>query len=106
MFLRLYNLVIKEFLAALRDPKARALLMGPPIIQILVFSYAITQEVKNVNIAVYNQDVGKEGYVLLQRFEHSPTFKRVLKLSHREEIDPMIDNKNSSSEINKRINDP
>ena len=92
MFIRLFNLIIKEFLAAVRDPKARALLVGPPIVQIFVFSYAITQEVKNVNLAVHNQDVGKEGYVLMQRFEHSPTFKKVLKLSHREEIDPLLDN--------------
>jgi len=92
MGLRLFNLIVKEFLAALRDPKARALLIGPPILQIFVFSYAITQEVKNVTLAVYNQDVGKEGYVLVQRFQQSPTFAKILHLSHREEINPIIDN--------------
>ena len=90
--LRLFNLIVKEFLAALRDPKARALLIGPPIAQIFIFSFAITQEVKNVTLAVYNQDVGKEGTVLIQRFQHSPTFTKILHLSHREEINPTIDN--------------
>ncbi len=92
MFLRLFNLIVKEFLAALRDPKARALLIGPPILQIFIFSYAITQEVKNVTLAVYNQDLGKEGYVLTQRFAHSPTFTKIVTLSHRAEINPVIDN--------------
>ena len=92
MYVRLLNLIVKEFLAALRDPKARTLLIGPPIIQIVIFSYAITQEVKNVTLAVYNQDVGKEGYVLLERFQHSPTFTKILHLLRREEIDPIIDN--------------
>ena len=92
MNLRLVNLIIKEFLAALRDPKSRTLLVGPPILQILIFSYAITQEVKNITLAVYNQDVGKEGYVLVERFQHSPTFTKILHLTRRGEINPIIDN--------------
>ena len=67
------------------------LLIGPPIMQILIFSYAITQEVKNVTLAVYNQDVGTEGFSLTQRFEHSPTFTRIIPLTHQEAIDPIID---------------
>ena len=91
MFIRLFNLIVKEFLAALRDPKARGLLLGPPIMQIFIFSYAITQEVKNVPLAVYNQDVGAEGYTLVQRFAHSPTFTRIVTLTHRGQIDHAID---------------
>ena len=91
MLIRLFNLIVKEFLASLRDPKARTLLVGPPILQIFIFSYAITQEVKNVTLAVYNQDVGEEGFSLTQRFEHSPTFTRMIRLTHREEINPVID---------------
>ena len=92
MLLRLVTLIIKEFLASLRDPKARMLLIGPPILQIFIFSYAITQEVKNIPLAVYNQDVGKEGYALIQRFVHSPLFTRIQILSQRNEIFPLIDN--------------
>jgi len=92
MFIRLFNLIVKEFLASLRDPKTRAILIGPPIMQIFIFSYAITQEVKNVSLAVYNQDVGLEGDMLIQRFRHSPTFTKIVTLSHRGEINPLIDN--------------
>ena len=91
MSIRLFNLIVKEFLALLRDPKARTLLIGPPIIQIFLFSYAITQEVKNVDLAIFNQDVGEEGFALTQRFEHSPTFARIIRLSHQAEINPIID---------------
>ena len=91
MFIRLFNLIVKEFLASLRDPKARTLLIGPPVIQIFIFSYAITQEVKNVTLAVYNQDAGEEGFSLTQRFEHSPTFTRIMRLTHRAEINSVID---------------
>lgn len=44
---RLKALIVKELLAVLRDPKGRTVLIGPPIIQLLVFSYAATLEVTN-----------------------------------------------------------
>jgi len=92
MLNRVYHLMIKEFLAVLRDPKSRLLLIVPPILQIIIFSHAITQEVKNVTLAVLNQDRGAEGSTLVLRFENTPTFTQVLHLQHRGEIDPVIDN--------------
>ncbi|MGO8557584.1 ABC transporter permease, partial [Rhizobium ruizarguesonis] len=47
MWTRLYALIVKELLAVLRDPKGRAILIGPTIVQLLVFSYAATLEVRN-----------------------------------------------------------
>ena len=92
MFNRIYHLMVKEFLAVLRDPKSRLLLIVPPILQIIIFSHAITQEVKNVTLAVLNQDRGTEGSALVLRFENTPTFTKVLHLQHRNEINPTIDN--------------
>lgn len=75
----------------LRDPKSRTILIVPPLMQLFIFTYAITQEVKNVTVAVCNQDVGAEGGVLIRRFEHSKTFSRVLHLEGRQRINPTID---------------
>ena len=47
---RLKALIVKELLAVLRDPKGRVILIGPPIVQLLVFSYAATLEVRNVDV--------------------------------------------------------
>jgi ABC-2 type transport system permease protein len=74
---RLKALIVKELLAVLRDPKSRLILIGPPIIQLMVFSYAATLEVKNVDVVVWNQDAGHWGYELVQRIEGSPTFRDV-----------------------------
>ncbi|MDR1383035.1 MAG: ABC transporter permease [Planctomycetaceae bacterium] len=91
MFIRLYHLILKEFLVTLRDSKSRGILIVPPLLQIFIFSYAITQEVKNVTLAVFNQDMGLEGDVFVQRFQHSPTFTKILHLTRREEIHSVID---------------
>src|SRR3546814_13335081 len=90
MWTRLKALIVKELLAVWRDPKGRAVLIGPPILQLLVFSYAATLEVRNVDIAVLNLDSGRWGYELVQRLEGSPTFDRVVHLRGAPEIQPPI----------------
>lgn len=74
---RLKALIIKELLAVLRDPKGRMVLIGPPILQLLVFSYAATLEVRNVDVMVLNRDAGRWGYELIQRVGGAPTFRKI-----------------------------
>ncbi len=74
MLNRIKNLVIKEFLAIWRDKKSRVILIVPPMLQLFIFSFAATLEVKNVPIAVFNRDTGRESWELVQRFEGSPYF--------------------------------
>lgn len=74
---RLRALIVKELLAVLRDPKGRAILIGPPILQLLVFSYAATLEVRNVDVMILNRDAGHWSEELIERIEASPTFRSV-----------------------------
>jgi ABC-2 type transport system permease protein len=55
---RLKAQIVKELLCVLRDPRARALLVAPPLMQLLVFSFAATLEVRNASIAVFDRDGG------------------------------------------------
>ena len=91
MLNRLYHLIIKELLASLRDPKARIVLIVPPLMQLLVLSFTVTQEVKNISLGVYNKDVGIEGYSLVQRFENSSLVSKVVTISGQQETDALID---------------
>jgi ABC-2 type transport system permease protein len=56
---RLRAQIVKELLSILRDPRARFILIGPPLIQLLVFSFAATLEVSNATLAVYDRDGGR-----------------------------------------------
>ena len=56
---RLRAQIVKELLSILRDPRARFILIGPPLLQLLVFSFAATLEVSNVTLAVYDRDGGR-----------------------------------------------
>ena len=42
---RLWAQILKELLCVLRDPRSRIALVVPPLIQLLIFSFANTLEV-------------------------------------------------------------
>ena len=90
-WLRIKALIIKEFLALLRDPRGRAVLIGPPLIQLFVFSYAATLEVTNVDVMVLNRDAGSWGEELLHRIEGAPTFRTVAHAQGPEAVRDAID---------------
>jgi ABC-2 type transport system permease protein len=74
LLLRIRTLIVKEFLIILRDPSGRAMLVVPPIIQLVLFAYAVTLEVSNVGVVVLNQDSGRHGTEVAARIEASPYF--------------------------------
>ncbi len=88
---RLKALIIKELLAVLRDPKGRFVLIVPPLMQLLVFSYAATLEVRNVDVMVLNRDSGHWGQELIQRIQGSPTFRRIETADNQTDIREAID---------------
>jgi len=92
MWSRLYALILKELLANIRDRQTRLLLLVAPPLLMLVYAFALTQEVKNVSIGVLNQDRGVYSRQLISRFEGSPTFREVRYLRSPSDINEAIDN--------------
>ena len=88
---RIRCLVVKELLAVLRDPQSRIILVVPPLVQMLVFTFAATQEVKNVPVAVLNKDTGVHGRDLVARFEGAPNFTKVVHLRSDADVAPALD---------------
>jgi len=74
---RLSALILKELLAAFRDPKARIALIVPPLLQLFLFAYAATLEVSNVPVGVLNQDWGMASEQLISRFERASAFSEI-----------------------------
>ncbi|HLY97052.1 MAG TPA: ABC transporter permease, partial [Sideroxyarcus sp.] len=93
MWGRILALVIKEFIALLKDKRSRVVLIGPPLIQLMIFGYAATFDLRNVPFAVYNEDRGAASRELLAAFDGSPTFGRVAQISREGEIAPLVDSK-------------
>lgn len=93
MWRRIIALMKKEFLALLKDKRSRFIVLVPPMVQLLVFSYAATYDLNQVPFAVFNQDPGFASREMLARFEGSSSFQLVGELDHEGQIKPLIDTK-------------
>lgn len=88
---KIRTLIVKELIGVWRDPKIRISLFIPPIVQLLIFTFAATLDVKNVQMGILNRDHGERAFELVQRFHGSPTFRHITYLRSVEEIAPFID---------------
>ncbi|WP_417810038.1 ABC transporter permease [Thioclava sp.] len=93
MLSRIIALVIKELLAILRDGKSRMVLIGPPLIQLIVFGYAASFDLNHVPFAVYDQDQSIASRNLVADFAGSPVFQQVAELHSPERIKALIDSR-------------
>ncbi len=88
---RLSALIIKELLAAFRDPRSRIALLVPPLLQFLLFAFAATLEVSNVPIGILNQDWGVASTQLVARFEQASAFSDIRRYASVDEAQAAID---------------
>lgn len=58
---RLKQMLIKEFIQVFRDKRTRFVLFGPPLIQMVIFGYAATYEIRHVPTVVLDYDNRKAG---------------------------------------------
>lgn len=92
MFSRISTLIIKELQSLLRDRQSRAILIVPVLLQLAVFPFAATLEVKNNTLAVFNEDAGKESTELIQRFSKAQAFTELLAIRNETEMRRVLDN--------------
>jgi len=89
---RIIALIIKEMDTIFKDPKSRFVVIGPPLIQFMVFGYAATFDLKDVRYAALDESHTVESRQLLADLDGSPTFERVRTLSSPQQIDAVLDN--------------
>ena len=72
---RLRNMIKKEFIQVFRNPKMKAIVLVMPLVQSMVFGYAVTTDVKQVATAVYDQANTPASRELVDKFIHSGYFR-------------------------------
>ncbi len=90
---RILALTRKELLAILKDSRSRITLFVPPVLQCLIFGYAMNLDLNNVPYAAIDQDRTAASRELLARLDSSGTFKRVADLANPAEAGQAIDGK-------------
>lgn len=90
MLERLKYMLIKEFLQVFRDPRMRAVILLVPIVQVLIFGYAVTTDVRHIRTAIYDLDNSPSSRDLVARFEGSGHFDIVRRLRSDGEVRAVI----------------
>jgi len=99
MWERIYSILVKEFLQGFRDPKMKGVIFIAPIIQLLIFGYAVSTDVKNVATAVYDLDQTQQSRELLSRFFASGYFQPKKHVTHVSQIRNLMDHGKVSAAI-------
>src|SRR5271155_3581151 len=90
-FARIWQLIVKEFIQVFRDPRARFSLIAPPIVQMLIFGYAASFEVRHVTTAIVDLDHSQESRELISRFSNSEYFDITRNLTDMDQVVDLID---------------
>jgi ABC-2 type transport system permease protein len=91
LLLRIANMCHKEFLAVLKDPASRAILIVPALVQSMVFGYAATFDLTDAPYVLVDQDRGAAAHDFIARIEGGGIFRRVATLAGPQQMASLID---------------
>jgi ABC-2 type transport system permease protein len=84
---QLITFIKKEFHHILRDTRSMLVLIGLPIVQLLIFGFAITTEVRNANIAILDNSKDEITQDIITKIENSQYFDIDRTISTNDQIE-------------------
>ena len=87
---RFIGFITKEFYHIFRDKRTMFILFGMPIAQIMLFGFAITNEINNVNIAILDKSKDTETQNIINKISASSYFNINEEISHENQIESVF----------------
>jgi ABC-2 type transport system permease protein len=88
---RLLPIIRKEFIHIIRDPRTLAVMFITPLIQLILFGYAATSDVRNIPLAVFDQDRSPQSRHLIESFVESGQFSVERLVGSEQELAQLVD---------------
>ena len=88
---RVFAVMAKEFVQLSRDRLTYAMILALPIVQILLFGYAINSDPRHLPMAVYVQDTGAFSRSILTSLQNSTYFDITREAHSPAELDAMME---------------
>jgi ABC-2 type transport system permease protein len=88
---RLFAIMRKEFIQISRDPRTLIMVIGIPIMQLLLLGYAATNDVRNVPMAVYDQDRSQQSRELIDAYRAANYFVIAFEAASEADLRSLID---------------
>jgi ABC-2 type transport system permease protein len=96
---RILTILLKEFRSVFRDPRMRMVIFGVPVIQTLIFGYAVTMDVRHVRLVVVDRDQTPASRALVARFAGSDYFEIIARTADPHRAAAMIDAADASAAL-------
>jgi ABC-2 type transport system permease protein len=74
---RIVAMMRKEIIQILRDPRSLLIILLMPVMQLVIYGYAVNLDVNNIPLCVYDRDGTQTSQDLLKRFQATDYFKIV-----------------------------
>ncbi len=87
---RFWAIVVKEFIQMRRDRVTFGMMIGIPLIQLILFGFAINADPKHLPTAVLLADYGPHGRTLLQAIRNSDYFEVTRQVMSEREADEVL----------------
>lgn len=87
---RFWAIVVKEFIQMRRDRVTFGMMIGVPLIQLVLFGFAINADPKHLPTAVLLADYGAHGRTLLQAIRNSNYFEFVREVATEQEAEEVL----------------
>lgn len=84
------SFVRKEFYHIIRDRRTMLILLVMPVIQIILFGFAISTEVQNIRLAVYDPSNDISSRKIIDKFAANEYFDLLYRLESLAEADPLF----------------
>ena len=91
MLHRIRQMLIKEFLQMLRDPRMRVVIFGVPVIQMTVMAFALTTDVMNIRTAVLDMDKTPVSRELVSEFTAGSYFRITHAVDSERDLTELLD---------------
>jgi len=91
MFVRIKHLIIKEFIQSFRDKRLLFIIFIAPIIQLVLFGFAITTDIKDVPTIIMDLDRTAESRSFISKIENGGNFRIDYYINDEKEIVSMLD---------------
>lgn len=89
--LRVKALLRKEIRQALRDKRMRIIIFGAPLIQLVLFGYAVNTDVRNIHTAICDRSNTSISRGLIDALQASGYFQVVERMRDPREAEPLLD---------------
>jgi len=88
---RLLAIIRKEFIQAFRDRRTVIIILIMPVMQLFLLGYAATTDVKNISIAVWDQNQSPQSRALLDAFRAADYFQIAYTVGSQNEVQALIE---------------